>query len=100
MAGRGGPASTGTDRSGEGEAMNGDVEQMVREGLDRLTEGARPPAGLVNRARRHRSRRRLAAGSAIAGATAAVTVAAVIATGAAAGPGTGAGPGMRNAAYV
>jgi hypothetical protein len=72
----------------------------VREGLDRLTEGARPPAGLVNRARRHRSRRRLAAGSAIAGATAAVTVAAVIATGAAAGPGTGAGTGMQNTAYV
>jgi hypothetical protein len=80
--------------------MNGDVEQMVREGLDRLTEGARPPTGLVNRARRHRSHRRLAAGSVIAGATAAVTVAAVIATGAAAGPGTGAGTRMQNTAYV
>jgi hypothetical protein len=80
--------------------MNGDVEQMVREGLDRLTEGARPPTGLVNRARRHRSHRRLAAGSVIAGATAAVTVAAVIATGAAAGPGTGASTGMQNTAYV
>jgi hypothetical protein len=76
--------------------MNGDVEQMVREGMDRLTAGARPPAGLVGRARRHRSRRRLAAASAIAGATAAVTVAAVIATGAAAGPGAG----MQNADYV
>ena len=75
--------------------MNGDVEQMVREGLDRLTEGARAPAGLVHRARRHRSRRRLAAGSAIAGAAA---VAAVIATGVAAGPGTG--PAMQNTAYV
>jgi hypothetical protein len=80
--------------------MNGDVEEMVREGLDRLTAGARAPAGLVNRARRHRSHRRLAAGSAIAGATAAVTVAAVIATGAAAGPGTGASPRMQNTAYV
>jgi hypothetical protein len=80
--------------------MNEDVEQMVREGLDRLTEGARAPAGLADRARRHRSRRRLAAGSAIAGATAAVTVAAVIATGATAGPGTGASTGMQNAAYV
>jgi hypothetical protein len=80
--------------------MNGDVEQMVREGLDRLTEGARPPTGLVNRARRHRSHRRLAAGSVIAGATAAVTVAAVIATGATAGPGTGTGTGMQNTAYV
>jgi hypothetical protein len=78
--------------------MNGDVEQMVREGLDRLTEGARAPAGLVHRARRHRSRRRLAAGSAIAGASAAVTVAAVIATGAAAGPGVG--TRMQNSAYV
>jgi hypothetical protein len=80
--------------------MNEDVEQMVREGLDRLTEGARAPAGLADRARRHRSRRRLAAGSAIAGATAAVTVAAVIATGATAGPGTGASTGMQNTAYV
>jgi hypothetical protein len=80
--------------------MNGDVEQMVREGLDRLTEGARAPAGLADRARRHRSRRRLAAGSAIAGVTAAVTAAAVIATGAAAGPGTGASTGMQNTAYV
>jgi hypothetical protein len=80
--------------------MNGDVEQMVREGLDRLTEGARAPAGLADRARRHRSRRRLAAGSAIAGATAAVTVAAVLATGTAAGPGTGAGTGIQNTAYV
>ncbi len=80
--------------------MNEDVEQMVREGLDRLTEGARAPAGLADRARRHRSRRRLAAGSAIAGATAAVTVAAMIATGAAAGPGTAAGTGMQDTAYV
>jgi hypothetical protein len=80
--------------------MNGNVEEMVREGLDRLTAGARAPAGLADRARRHRSRRRLAAGSVIAGATAAVTVAAVIATGAAAGPGTGASTGMQNTAYV
>lgn len=79
--------------------MNGDVEQMVREGLDRLTAGARAPAGLADRARRHRSRRRLATGSAIAGATAAVTVAAVIAaTGATAGP--GAGTHLQNTAYV
>src|ERR1700681_1294037 len=98
MAGPGGPARAGTDRSSEGEAMNGGGEEMVGEGLDRLTEGARPPAGLVNRARRHRSRRRLAAGSAIAGATAAVTVAAVITTGSAAGP--GASTSMRNTAYV
>ena len=80
--------------------MNGNVEEMMREGLDRLTAGARAPAGLADRARRHRSRRRLAAGSAIAGATAAVTVAAVIATGAAAGPGTAVGTRMQNTAYV
>jgi hypothetical protein len=80
--------------------MNGDVEQMVREGLDRLTAGARAPAGLADRARRHRSRRRLAVGSAIAGATAAVTVAAVIGVGAAAGPGTAVGTGIQNTAYV
>jgi hypothetical protein len=71
--------------------MNGDVEQMVREGLDRLTDGARAPAGLAERARRHRSRRRLAAGSAIAGATAAITVAAVaVAAGGPAAPEAGA----------
>jgi len=80
--------------------MNGDVEQVVRDGLDRLTADAQVPAGLADRARRHRRSRRLAVGSAVAGATAAVTAAAVIATGAAAGPGTSAGPRMQTAAYV
>lgn len=67
--------------------MNEDVEQLVREGLDRLAVDAEVPAGLVGRARRRCRRRRLAVGSAIAGGIAAVTAVAVIAaTGAAAGP--------------
>jgi hypothetical protein len=68
--------------------VNEDVEQLVREGLDRLAMDAEVPAGLVGRARQRCRRRRLAAGSAIASGIAAVTAVAVIAaTGAALGSG-------------
>lgn len=81
--------------------MNTDVEQLVREGLDRITAGARVPAGLVSRARRRVRRRRLAVGSAAVSGAAAVTAAAVIAAGAA-GPGGQAGTAVhvQTAAYV
>ena len=39
--------------------MNEDVEQMVREGLDRLTEGARAPAGLADQIGRASCRERV-----------------------------------------
>jgi hypothetical protein len=68
--------------------MNEDVEELVREGLDRLAAVAEVPAGLAGRARRHSRRRRLAAGSAVAGGIATVVTAAAViaATGAAVSP--------------
>ncbi len=70
--------------------MNTEVEQLLREGLDRLTAGVPVPAGLADRARDRRRRRRVAARSAIVAAAAAVTAAAVIAaTGGPAGPAGG-----------
>lgn len=77
--------------------MTNDVEELLREGMDRLaayanagasmdaTTDARTPATLLHRARQHNRRRRQAIAGAIAAGTAAVTAAAVIA--ASAGPG-------------
>jgi hypothetical protein len=83
--------------------MNGDIEELLREGLDRFTADVRAPAELLTRARAHLRRRQIAVRVALAGGTAAViaavTAAAVIA---AAGPGRGV-PGpvrARTAAYV
>jgi hypothetical protein len=77
--------------------MNGNVEELLREGLDRHTAGVRMPAGLPGRARAHRRRRQVAFRAALAGGTAAVTAAAVIA----ATGGAGAGDvRARTAAYV
>jgi len=59
--------------------MTSDIEELLREGIDRLTAGASAPAGLVQRARqrnRHRAmiRAAVAAGTVVAAAVAAVTV--------------------------
>jgi hypothetical protein len=67
--------------------MNGDIERLVSEGMDRLVAVTQVPAGLADKARRRCRRRRVALGSAIAGGTAAVAAAAVIAATTAAGPG-------------
>jgi hypothetical protein len=83
--------------------MNHDVEQLVREGLDRLAATTEAPAGIVVSAQRRNHRRRLALGSALASGTAAVLVVAVVATGA---TGLGRQPGnpsllhARTEAYV
>lgn len=80
--------------------MNTDIEQLVREGLDRLTAQVRVPAGMAARARAHHRRRKIAASAALACGTAAVTAAAVIAV---AAPGTrpaGGAVGARTTAYV
>lgn len=66
--------------------MNEDVEQFVREGMDRLIAVTQVPSGLVGKARRRCRRRRVALGSAIAGGTAAVSAAAVVAATTGAGP--------------
>ena len=65
--------------------MNDDVEQLLREGLDRFAAAAQAPAELVTRARRRCFHRRIAMGSAIASGTAAVTAVAVVALTGAAG---------------
>jgi len=57
--------------------MTDNVEELLREGIDRLTTGADIPAGLVTRARRRNRQRRRAIWA--AAGTAAVTAAAVIA---------------------
>ncbi len=60
--------------------MSTDLQNLLREGLDRLTAGATAPDGLVGRAQQHNRQRRtkiraaIAAGTAVAAAAAAVTV--------------------------
>ena len=58
--------------------MNTDVEELLRDGMERFTAGVRAPAGLAHTASRRR-RRRLAVRAAVACGTAAVTAAAVVA---------------------
>ncbi|HEX6857208.1 MAG TPA: hypothetical protein VF204_18080 [Streptosporangiaceae bacterium] len=52
--------------------MSRDIEELLRDGLDRLTTGASAPADLVQRARQARRRRRAARGGLATGAAAAV----------------------------
>jgi hypothetical protein len=81
--------------------MNGDVEELVREGLDRLTADVPVPAQMVARARTRVRRRKFAARAALACGTAAVTAAAVIAAaGVGAPPGAGGVTNARTTAYV
>ena len=84
--------------------MNEDVEQLVREGLDRLAATTQAPTGLAARARRRCFRQRVAVGSAVASGTAAVAAVAVIAaTGATGVTGQPGNSGMihtRTAAYA
>ena len=81
--------------------MNGDVEELVRESLDRLTADVRVPAEMVARARTRVRRRKITARAALACGTAAVTAAAVIAaTGVGAPRGTGAATNAQTTAYV
>jgi hypothetical protein len=78
--------------------MNDNVEYLVREGLDRLTEGERAPHGLALRAAVNRRRRR-ATRAGLASVTAAVAAVAVVAaTGASGTPGTTAA--VQTDAYV
>src|SRR5262245_46163668 len=66
--------------------MNGNVEELLREGLDRLTADADVPAGIAHQVHAHRRRRKIVTRTALACGTAAVIAAAVIV---AAGPGRG-----------
>jgi hypothetical protein len=58
--------------------MNADIEELLREGIDRLTEGAVVTAGLADRARRHIRRQRLVTRATAAGGAALAAAAAVV----------------------
>ena len=58
--------------------MNGAVEDMLREGLDRLTADVQVPADVTGRARVHLRQKKIAARAVLAGGAAAVTAAAVM----------------------
>ena len=79
--------------------MNGAVEDLLREGLDRLTVEVQVPADMTGRARAHLRHKKLAVRAAMVGSGAAVIAAAVVA---ATVPGQGAaGPlQARTASYV
>ena len=81
--------------------MNGAMEDLLREGLDRLTAEVKVPAGVVGKARARLRRRKIAVRAALVGGTAAVTATAVVA--AQRRGGARAPPGLaqaRTAAYV
>jgi hypothetical protein len=84
--------------------MSADVEDLLREGMERFTEGVRAPAGLAYRASRQRRRRRihLVRGAVLIGtvaATATVIAVAMTAAGTVARPGSSLAQ-ARAAAYV
>ncbi|MGE5132110.1 MAG: hypothetical protein ACM32E_04260 [Gemmatimonadota bacterium] len=80
--------------------MNTNVEELLREGMERFTAGVTAPAGLVQAARQHRRRRRLVIRTTVACTAAAATaVAAVVVTSAAARPASGT-VSARTVAYV
>ena len=82
--------------------MNTDVEELLRDGMERFTAGVQAPAGLARTASKLH-RRRLAVRAAVACGTAAVTAAAVIAVAAGAGGPAQTGPAVsqaHTAAYV
>jgi hypothetical protein len=78
--------------------MTNGIEEMLREGFNRLTADAKAPAGMVGRAQRHNRRRRNASLSAAAAGTA-VAAAAVI-TAVAFVPQGNPAPGVQTVAYV
>src|SRR5580704_5913495 len=57
--------------------MSTDLQDLLREGLDRLTAGATAPDGLVGQAQRHNRQRRTKIRAAIAAGTAVAAAAAV-----------------------
>jgi hypothetical protein len=79
--------------------MNGAVQDLLREGLDRLTAEVEVPAGLAGKARTHLRRRKTAVRAALAGGTAVITAGVTVA---AVGAGRGSPPVIRarTASYV
>jgi hypothetical protein len=60
--------------------MTQDVEDLLRDGIDRITENARVPDGLLARARQHHRRQRLTVQAAAAGGVAVAAGVAVVVT--------------------
>jgi hypothetical protein len=77
--------------------MNGDVQELLRESMDRFTADMQVPADMLGRARTRVRHRQLAVRAALAFGTAAVTAAAVVA---AVIPGTGGVTNAQATAYV
>ncbi len=69
--------------------MSREIEELLRDGLDRLTTGASVPADLVQRARQAKRRRRAARGGLATGAAAAVAGTVALAVAVAGGGGGG-----------
>jgi hypothetical protein len=65
--------------------LSTDIEDLLKDGLDRLTAGTRAPGGLARRVSQRHSRRRLAIGSTAAAGTAALSAAALVAASAGGG---------------
>jgi hypothetical protein len=83
--------------------MNTDVEELLREGMDRFTAGVEAPPGLARAAVRLRRRRRAVRAAVACGAAAVIAVAAIAVTGVAVGAPARPGAGLaqaRTAAYV
>jgi hypothetical protein len=59
--------------------MNGAVEDLLREGLDRLTADVQVPPGVTGKAWSHLRRKKITVRAALAGGAAAVTAVAVVA---------------------
>lgn len=83
--------------------MNTDVEELLREGMERFTTGIQAPGGLARGAARLHRRRRAVRAAAACGAAAVIAVAAIVLSGVAVGaparPSTGLAQ-ARTAAYV
>ena len=81
--------------------MNTDVEELLREGMERFTTGVQAPTGLARAALRLRRRRRAVRAAVACGVVAVIAVTAIAVTGVAAGARPGAGLARaRTAAYV
>jgi hypothetical protein len=83
--------------------MNTDVEELLREGMERFTTGVQAPTGLARTAVRLRRRRRAIRAAVACGAVAVIAVTAIAVPGMAGGAPARSGPGLaqtRTAAYV
>jgi hypothetical protein len=83
--------------------MNTDVEELLREGMERFTTGVQAPAGLAGAAVRLRRRRRAVRAAVACGTAAVIVVGAIALTGVAVGAPARPGSGLaqaRTAAYV